>query len=279
MSAVTCRAPGCDELLLARGFCQLHYHRWWRRNRATLVDARYRPDRPCAVEGCPRSALGGARGWCRKHYACWQRTGDPLGSTAIPDGTRRLDRDGYVFVKVPPDHPLARRSRFVGEHRIVLYEAIGPGPHGCNWCGQPLEWGRNLVADHVDGHRLNNSATNLVPACARCNLARRTACVCRACGASLEGRRDDARYCSAACRRRAGRDLPPPRHCRECGELISGRRADAWWCSERCRSRFRRCSRAEPGLDPSNGTLTPNNVRWLARHEPSREPVELGAAA
>jgi hypothetical protein len=30
----------------------------------------------CAIEGCNEPV--NARGWCSKHYARWQRTGDPL---------------------------------------------------------------------------------------------------------------------------------------------------------------------------------------------------------
>jgi hypothetical protein len=30
----------------------------------------------CSIEGCERISI--SHGWCRKHYACWYRTGDPI---------------------------------------------------------------------------------------------------------------------------------------------------------------------------------------------------------
>lgn len=86
-----------------------------------------------------------------------------------------VSRKGYRYLRLP-DHPIANSSGWVGEHRMVLYDAIGGGPHPCHWCGLALTWhgpasGR-INADHVDGTRLNNVAENLVPACLVCNLAR-----------------------------------------------------------------------------------------------------------
>jgi hypothetical protein len=256
----SCRAPGCEEPLLARGFCQLHYHRWWRRNRTTLVDARRHPDRRCAVESCDRSARGGARGWCRMHYNRFRRHGDPEGSAEAPVGTRRLERNGgYIalVVKLAPDHPLAgEKSGWVAEARAVLWDKIGPGEHGCRWCGARVTWGNGLVADHVGGWPLNNSPKAICVSCRHCNLTRETPRRCRICGASLEGRRAHAWFCGAACRRRASRrEWPTARVCRGCGELIVGRRSDAKWHDEGCRSRFRRRNRAKPGLEASNSPL------------------------
>jgi hypothetical protein len=34
------------------------------------------PERTCSIEGCESPV--NAKGWCKKHYARWQRTGDPL---------------------------------------------------------------------------------------------------------------------------------------------------------------------------------------------------------
>ena len=72
------------------------------------------------------------------------------------------------------DHPLAHRGA-VREHRKVLYDEIGPGPHECHWgCGRLLEWGgrQGIHADHLDGDTLNNSIKNLVVSCPTCNKRR-----------------------------------------------------------------------------------------------------------
>lgn len=85
--------------------------------------------------------------------------------------------NGYVFLTMCYDHPLASGEGIVAEHRAVLYDAIGPGPHECHWnsvarCGQvELHWQGegNINVDHLDGDKQNNSVENLVPSCQHCN--------------------------------------------------------------------------------------------------------------
>ena len=80
-----------------------------------------------------------------------------------------------------PKHPLAAGNGKVLEYRAVLYEAIGPGPHHCVWCGDPIEWEASrghgvswtaLVVDHLDGDMHNNTRDNLAPSCNECNTLR-----------------------------------------------------------------------------------------------------------
>src|SRR5262245_54861199 len=88
----------------------------------------------------------------------------------------------YRNVYVAADHPLnpaGRAGKYVSEHRLLLWQAIGPGPHACHWCESEIDWmpGRAtargaLVADHLDGNPANNAATNLVPSCHGCNAGR-----------------------------------------------------------------------------------------------------------
>src|SRR5690606_17672413 len=76
-------------------------------------------------------------------------------------------------------HPLLPEGGGLPQHRISLYDAIGPGPHPCHWCDRPLEWLRGrtaegcLVVDHLDNDGRNNALENLVPSCHSCNLKRR----------------------------------------------------------------------------------------------------------
>jgi len=66
---------------------------------------------------------------------------------------------------------------------VVLYDAIGPGPHECHWnrvtgCGKvALEWGggQGIVVDHLNGDTLDNRPENLVPSCKVCNTRRQKA--------------------------------------------------------------------------------------------------------
>mgnify|MGYP003589876921 CR=1 FL=1 len=81
--------------------------------------------------------------------------------------------EGYRYLTGRHDHPLASHGA-IAEHRMVLYDAIGPGPHPCNWCGELVGWGGRdgIHADHLNGDALDNSPENLVPSCNSCNHRR-----------------------------------------------------------------------------------------------------------
>jgi hypothetical protein len=93
---------------------------------------------------------------------------------------KRAAGHGYIAA-FRPDHPLAQRTGWQYEHRIVLYDMIGAGEHPCHWCGKALSWkinynaadNRGLGVDHLDRDRTNNTVANLVPSCRSCNNARR----------------------------------------------------------------------------------------------------------
>lgn len=87
-----------------------------------------------------------------------------------PNGLGSLRSDGYRQLK-RPDHPLACATGIVFEHRMVLYDSIGPGPHPCHWCKQLLDWD-DLQADHLNHIRADNRPKNLVPSCPSCNKGR-----------------------------------------------------------------------------------------------------------
>lgn len=137
----------------------------------------------------------------------------------------------YKYVK-RKYHPLSPPCGVLPEHRVVLYDAIGPGPHPCHWCQKPVDWSDQktsegcLVVDHLDNDGLNNALDNLVPSCHHCNFVRthdlrfkdelflvidgkRHAAeerTCLTCGktflkrtAVLKTRPNAGRYCSKAC--------------------------------------------------------------------------------
>lgn len=131
-----------------------------------------------------------------------------------------------------PEHPLRGKRGEVFEHRVVLYDHIGPGPHPCHWCGSPVDWrvraqwasfrGDELVVDHLDGNPQNNDPANLVPSCFTCNTRRGPNIIregepylvrsngnriradkttCQTCGAHFlyAPQLTDGKYCSRAC--------------------------------------------------------------------------------
>jgi len=131
--------------------------------------------RTCSIERCGKPH--NSHGWCKEHYDRYLRHGDP---TVVIDRTSKgwLHDEGYRRLSIP-GHPLASSNGHVFEHRVVLYDKVGPGPHPCHWCTTPVDWSKSwphaddaLVADHLDGNRLNNDPVNLVPACQLCNYTR-----------------------------------------------------------------------------------------------------------
>ncbi len=93
----------------------------------------------------------------------------------------------YATTMIDVTHPMAdvlgrRRSSNtkrvqVYEHKLVLFNALGRGPHPCHWCGRQLQWNRGtkgdaLIVDHLDGDTRNNDPANLVASCNGCNTIR-----------------------------------------------------------------------------------------------------------
>lgn len=137
---------------------------------AKKMTARFRERKTglkCRVEGCGKNAKYVGDPLCYAHYSRLRRHG----STESKRGSVRYKHSGgYALVKVP-DHPLARRTGWAYEHRAVLYDAIGEGPHRCHWCSQKLDWS-DIVVDHLNERKDDNSLGNLVVSCSFCNRSR-----------------------------------------------------------------------------------------------------------
>jgi hypothetical protein len=133
----------------------------------------------CSVVGCERRAK--AHGLCNTHNERRRRTGSVMAALPIRlhDRSPRPTTNGYLIVR-RPNHILATRAGEVLQHRLVLFEAIGFGPHLCHWCGSHVNWSparpqvdvNVLVVDHLDEVKTNNEPGNLVAACQPCNWGR-----------------------------------------------------------------------------------------------------------
>ena len=128
----------------------------------------------CSVPGCSKAPRSATADLCGMHYHRAYRHGSVHAKPqSIKTGTPRKYRMKYL-----PNHPLAGSNGKAYEHRVVLFDEIGPGEHPCSWCGVALEWllpkgsARNLLVDHVNEDKGDNRAENLVPACSSCNSAR-----------------------------------------------------------------------------------------------------------
>lgn len=156
-----CSVVGCVKPGVRRGqLCQMHN---WRLTYHGSVHYT-RPPRPlCTVSECPRTVKG--HGLCQLHLGRANR-GLPMDYVAPTLAAKRYQ------LRKAPGHPVADIRGRVYVHRQVLYDQTNGGRLPCFWCAAPLEWGKNLVVDHLDHDRHNNASTNLVPACNGCNAGR-----------------------------------------------------------------------------------------------------------
>jgi hypothetical protein len=151
------------------------------------VGRRRAPVRPCSVSDCESPVE--AMGMCSLHYERVRTGGSADGAPREARGPvkyRHLSVDGYWVIKASDDHPLVAystrtpsRRAWLAEHRVVLFDAIGPGAHPCHWCARPVRWDRSwakaidgLVVDHLNDVKTDNRIENLVASCGVCNSHR-----------------------------------------------------------------------------------------------------------
>lgn len=108
----TCSDPDCSiEGKLRRGLCAKHYSRL----RNIEIESGLTALKPCAVHDCDRPHQ--AKGYCKKHYNRFMRTGDPLKLRQGANGTGHVTAQGYKTFRVDG------RNQF--EHRLIMEEHIG----------------------------------------------------------------------------------------------------------------------------------------------------------
>lgn len=127
----------------------------------------------CTVPDCAKAARSAKAILCPMHYHRAYRHGSVHANPqSIKTGTPRT----YRMLRVP-EHPLAGKNGRAYEHRVVLFDEIGPGKHLCHLCSTPVEWLPRgmpgiLVVDHANEDKGDNRHENLVPSCSSCNSAR-----------------------------------------------------------------------------------------------------------
>jgi hypothetical protein len=150
---------------------------------------------------------------------------------------RKVDITSKYRMVYAPGHPLTVSNPYIPEHRMLLWERIGPGAHPCHHCDKSVTWlpGEKtkrgaLVVDHLDRDSHNNAPENLAPSCQSCNARNQQAGVtssephrarpdgsrvrgqersCEHCGGPFVAWPDKlpnkGRFCSRSCARRAPR--------------------------------------------------------------------------
>lgn len=170
-----CVVLRCDKRPHGHGLCSKHYEQ---ARKIGSLPIQVVPVLSCRVDGC-ESARESGRRCCVLHRQRRSRTGSfgPIERLRRAPGGARPTGQGYL-IRTDHAHPLARVQGLVLEHRRVLFDLIGPGPHPCHWCARPVDWNYGLdsddvlVVDHLDFDGMNNAAENLVASCHPCNSAR-----------------------------------------------------------------------------------------------------------
>jgi HNH endonuclease len=176
-----CAITGCNEPQVARGWCRMHYLRWWRTG-TTADPAPFVPV-PCVVEGCetPSAKLG----MCIKHHARWKIRGTtddppPKPAECLVDGCDRAPRSrGWCkphykqLTGQGSAHEMKRYALKLGSQvEPVDYEVI-VAVHGmmCHLCKLPILTRADLQMDHVIPLARGGSHTygNIRPSHGLCN--------------------------------------------------------------------------------------------------------------
>lgn len=149
--ARTCSIEDCDRPQHGRGWCKVHYLRWYRIQHG----ARVVPE-SCTVEGCDRPHL--ARDLCSTHYKRWRKHGDVKADVPVSDDQGwKGDAVGYKTL-----HDRLRRQRGKASD------------HACVDCGeQARDWSlvksADAVRDAKRGLRYSLRIEDYEPRCPPCH--------------------------------------------------------------------------------------------------------------
>ena len=144
-----CSLEGCEKPARPGKMCKMHNSRWQRGKRGeelmALPTRQWQPA-VCKVQGCEKEPQ--SKMMCVAHYRRW-REGErdeelsrPMRSRSYLIGTKYVDEDGYVYIKV------VEGDRWKREHRHIVEQHLGR-PLG------PKEEVHHMNADKTD-NRLEN---------------------------------------------------------------------------------------------------------------------------
>lgn len=158
-----CSIDGCDAPARTRGWCHVHYMRWYTKGDPGVAEIIRRPKgRTCSLEGCDRKHQG--RGYCDTHLQRFIKYGDPgpaeiearrPGATCSVEGCEGPHRgrgycDKHYQRWVKYGDPLGAKTpaaTYSAIHFRLRKERGRAGGMTCVRCGGPaVQW----AYDHTD---------------------------------------------------------------------------------------------------------------------------------
>lgn len=168
-----CNVEKCNRKSDALGMCNMHYQR---HHYGKPIDPPAKIEYgTCTTDGCTKVTRSRYSPLCAMHYHRQYRHGSASITATETDVTASHGR--RYKTKYAARHPLASKHGIVYVHRMVLFDAIGYGPHPCHWCHVPLNWTAKgepdaIHVDHLNDIGDDNRIENLAVSCAGCNSAR-----------------------------------------------------------------------------------------------------------
>lgn len=192
----TCSIPGCGRIHCAKGFCMMHYYRFYKCNTTDLSPEPLRRHKngknllKCSVESCKEPQY--SSGYCRKHYGAYGRNGENLypqpHKCAAPGCEALIKRPnilycsfhssrirGGVSLTRPKGHARGDEvwtwkggiSKYKDHYTLKRnrLEALKKAKYKCSICGV-----RANYTHHIDGSKDNHIQENLMPVCAKCHI-------------------------------------------------------------------------------------------------------------
>lgn len=139
-AAIQCVVDGCTRgSTAARGYCPAHYRRLMEGLPVDVaIRERVKRGGLCSIEGCDQPAH--TRGWCRRHYSRFYRTGDP----GAPSLMKRAAGEGSCGESSKGYHVVSVGGRRRAAHILAMEELLG----------RSLLKGETV--HHVNGQRSDN---------------------------------------------------------------------------------------------------------------------------
>ena len=158
----TCKIEECVKPTEARGWCRMHYGRWYRWGDPQEPDRRKnKPKAKCSIDGCDNDHS--AKGLCKNHYEVQRR--DAGGTYKCNQCGVMFEaqkkRSGHTFCSrtckqgwhnAQPEHKaLVLERYYVRRYGMTKTEADALKAGGCDICGRTEvsgRWDNNMHIDH-----------------------------------------------------------------------------------------------------------------------------------